>query len=110
MNLLYSIPNINQCKSCHVHNNILKPIGPKIRNLNNEFVYLDGKMNQLKKWILQGILMPINNFEKLPRTVNYKNHEDGTINDRARAWLDINCAHCHQKGGPAETSGLFLNL
>ena len=110
MNLLYSIPNINQCKSCHVHNNILKPIGPKIRNLNNEFVYLDGKMNQLKKWILQGVLMPINNFEKLPRTVNYENHEDGTINDRARAWLDINCAHCHQKGGPAETSGLFLNL
>ena len=109
MNLLYSIPNINQCKSCHVHNNILKPIGPKIRNLNNDFVYLDGKMNQLKKWILQGILMPINNFEILPRTVNYENHEDGTINERARAWLDINCAHCHQKGGPAETSGLFLN-
>ena len=36
--------------------------------------------------------------------------KDGSLNDRARAWLDINCAHCHQKGGPAETSGLFLNL
>ena len=23
---------------------------------------------------------------------------------------EIDCAHCHQKGGPAESSGLFLDL
>ena len=110
MNLLYSIPNVNQCKSCHVHNNILKPIGPKIRNLNNAFHYSDGKMNQLKKWISKGILMPLDNFDALPRTVNYENSSDGSINERARAWLDINCAHCHQRGGRAESSGLYLDL
>jgi hypothetical protein len=32
----------------------------------------------------------------------------GSVNDRARLWLDINCAHCHQHNGPASTSGLFL--
>ena len=35
---------------------------------------------------------------------------DGNLDERARAWLDINCAHCHRRGGPAETSGLYLEL
>lgn len=25
-----------------------------------------------------------------------------------RAWLDVNCAHCHRREGPASNSGLFL--
>ena len=44
----------------------------------------------------------------MPRSVNYNNPKDGSINQRARAWLDINCAHCHGRGRPAESSGLFL--
>ncbi|MBU4568154.1 MAG: hypothetical protein KJ833_04230, partial [Alphaproteobacteria bacterium] len=27
---------------------------------------------------------------------------------RARAWLDINCAHCHKPDGSASNSGLWL--
>lgn len=29
---------------------------------------------------------------------------------RARAWLDANCAHCHRAGGPAIVSGLDLSF
>ncbi len=29
--------------------------------------------------------------------------------DRARAYLDINCGHCHSAVGPADTSGLWLD-
>ena len=29
---------------------------------------------------------------------------------RARAYLDINCAHCHNAAGAADTSGLHLNF
>ena len=31
------------------------------------------------------------------------------VADRARAYLDINCGHCHSAVGPADTSGLWLD-
>jgi hypothetical protein len=31
------------------------------------------------------------------------------LEDRARAYLDVNCAHCHNRAGPANTSGLWLD-
>jgi hypothetical protein len=34
----------------------------------------------------------------------------GDLNLRARAYLDANCGHCHNKSGPASTSGLFLDI
>ena len=110
INVLYSIPNMNQCKSCHVYNNVQQPIGPKVRNLNIDYVYGKVSENQLKKWISEDILEPFKDINSLPRTVNYEDPHDGTLDQRARAWLDINCAHCHRSGGPAETSGLHLDL
>jgi hypothetical protein len=32
----------------------------------------------------------------------------GSLDERARAWLEMNCAHCHNPQGPARTSGLDL--
>ena len=49
-------------------------------------------------------------MSSLPRLVNYEDPGDGTIDQRARAWLNINYAYCYQRGGLAGTSGLYLNL
>jgi len=105
----YLVPNINQCAGCHTPNNTtrdLKPIGPKARHLNGEYPYADGPMNQLSKLTEVGYLSAAP--QSLPQAAIW-NDKVFSLNDRARAYLDINCAHCHNPVGPADTSGLHLN-
>ena len=105
-NVRYRVPNINQCKECHQLNKEIQPIGPKVRNLNHEFSYSDGTMNQIKKWQLMEWIDSADNY---PTIANWSN-EENDLESRARAYLDINCGHCHIPGGSADTTGLYLNL
>ena len=43
-----------------------------------------------------------------PRLAVWDDPKSGTLDARARAWLEINCAHCHNPQGPARNSGLDL--
>jgi len=106
----YSVPNMNQCKGCHVHYNEFKPLGPKLKNLNFSYNYINGSANQIEKWVELGLLEANPLFSELPQSINYEDPHSGPVDARARAWLDVNCANCHQLGGPAETSGLFLEF
>ncbi|HXH19491.1 MAG TPA: SO2930 family diheme c-type cytochrome [Chitinophagales bacterium] len=109
--ITYSIPNVNQCKGCHVKGAQVQPIGPSARQLNKIFTYAGGKMNQLSKWHNAGILSGLpENLSDCPKVPLWDNPNDGTVEARARAYLDINCAHCHSPLGPANTSGLFLDI
>ena len=105
----YAVPNVNQCKGCHVSNGTMTPIGPKARNLNRDFDYADGTENQLTHWERIGFLgaLPASPAE-LPRTADWLDADTTSLVDRARAYLDVNCAHCHSPVGPGKTSGLFL--
>lgn len=101
----YSVPNLNQCKGCHLKGDKVMPIGPSARQLNG---VLPGEpKSQLVKWEESSILQNLPLLEAIPRLANYEN-EDESINLRARAWLEINCAHCHRSDGSAKTSGLHL--
>lgn len=105
----YVIPNKNQCKGCHWENQIgIMPIGPKVRNLNKEIAYADGTKNQLAKWTEFGFLKGAPDLSAMPKMANYED-EAAPLEVRARAYLDINCGHCHRDKGPAYTSGLLLN-
>ncbi len=106
--LHYTSPNSNQCKGCHNRNEVLMPIGPSARQLNGNYAYADGESNQLTKWNNLGILTGLPaDLTTVPKLANWQDKTQ-TLNNRARAYLDINCAHCHRKEGPASTSGFYL--
>lgn len=98
----YRVPNANQCKGCHKRGDAITPIGPKARNLNHDFDYGDGLRNQLSEWIALGHL------DAAPTPPVSADWQAGDLDARARAYLDVNCAHCHRRDGPASNSGLFL--
>ena len=102
----YRAPNQNQCKECHQVNKVMTPIGPKARNMNKDLNYQSGEMNQLLYWAALGWI-----DQKLDSSpISSYTDVNASLDNRARAYLDINCGHCHIPGGSADTTGLYLNL
>lgn len=105
----YKIPDNNDCKSCHKKNGIVSPIGPKIKNLNVDFASQNGVTNQLALFAVEQKLEGLpNDLEKVDQLPVWDD-ERYTVEERARAYLDVNCAHCHSAGGPATNTALNLN-
>ncbi len=102
----YVVPNVNQCKGCHERDGKMTPIGPSARQMNAIMPYEHGAENQLDYWSrtkqMTGLVV------NRPAFVSYLD-EKAPLNERVKAYLDINCAHCHNPQGPAKSSGLFLD-
>lgn len=94
----YAIPNKNQCKTCHSSSNRVTPIGPKARNLSVRWMSDMLKAGKLDRIPPGGATMPV--------WAGYT--AKSPAEPFARAYLDVNCAHCHQPGGGASNSGLDL--
>ena len=110
----YIVPDANQCAGCHApeeNRRMLKPLGPKPRHLNRDFVYATGTENQLAYWQKLGVLEGIDNPETAPQNALWPVARPGeSLEKQARSYLDANCSHCHNPAGAARTSGLFLSL
>ncbi|HWK64161.1 MAG TPA: SO2930 family diheme c-type cytochrome [Rhizobiaceae bacterium] len=103
----YAVPNKNQCKACHAFNGEIVPLGPKARNLNHDFPYDSGTENQIAHWAAAGILSDAPAPGSAPAAPDWRD-AGAPLDARARAWLDVNCAHCHRGEGAASNSGLWL--
>ncbi|MCB1730413.1 MAG: hypothetical protein KDI21_08050, partial [Halieaceae bacterium] len=115
----YVIPDANSCKTCHStvrsesgsgvnQETVLVPIGPKARFLNRDNLYEGESVNQLAYMAQQGVLAGLPDDLDSIDTVPDWEDTAADLQNRAKGYLDANCAHCHSPGGFASNSGLFL--
>lgn len=104
----YVVPHEGECVTCHQADESAVFIGPTPRNLNR-LVERDGNdVNQLAYLQAEGVLDEVDDAS----VATIPNYEDETesLAERARAYLDINCAHCHSPGRWDEASRRDLDL
>lgn len=135
----YAIPNANQCITCHSNDDQESgsaPIGPKPRNLNRAYTPESAFMgtrgqggfpqvNQLQYWVDQDLLTNVpdleldgrgvaTNIERLPHwnlpgDSGAPAGTDADVEARLRAYLEVNCQHCHNDRGAASNTGYYLD-
>ena len=110
--LEYLFPEYDDCVTCHGAA-IDDVLGPKTGQLNRDRQYDLVVANQLVA-MAEIDLFALGDDEEFdpdaePRMANPKMGE-GTLEARARAYLDANCAHCHRPDGYASTGDHGLDL
>ena len=94
-------PSRQDCVTCHTANAGLV-MGVKARQLNRDFAYPSGKVeNELRAWRGLGLFDPAPSDEEIAAAPKLAAASDTTrsLQDRARSYLDANCAQCHRPGG-----------
>ncbi|MHA6204986.1 SO2930 family diheme c-type cytochrome [Dyella soli] len=108
----YVVPDESQCSSCHAQDWVTRkihPIGPKARHLNRDYHYAGGDEDQLAHLMRVGYLTGAPAAGQAPRNANWMDTR-ASLDARARAYLDINCGHCHNPKGAANTTALTLDV
>ncbi len=94
----YGVPNKNQCKQCHVSADEIMPIGPVWQNMQFP---RSGDRERMAK------MLP--NLARLEPFAQWDDEKSGSLEQRAREYLKVNCGHCHAPQGSASNSGLYLD-
>jgi len=121
-NISYVIPSKQDCATCHNNNGNTFPIGMKLRSMNFNPMNGTVNQNQLQEFTENGMLTGLSNPADISLLPDWKDDATYDIFERARAYIDVNCAHCHQPGGevtnfdldfryetPFDDTGIFAN-
>lgn len=97
---LYEYPSRTDCLACH-NNAAGFALGVVTRQLNREFAYPAAVDNQLRSWNHIGLFST--DIGAADRYGAFPALDDTgrSLAERARTYLQVNCASCHQPGGPA---------
>jgi mono/diheme cytochrome c family protein len=116
-------PSRQDCRTCH-SSNAGGVLGLKTRQMNRSLVYPNGVVdNQLRTWNHAGLFETALDDSEIPSYAGLAPASDGSrsLEERARSYLDANCAYCHRPGGtvayfdarfdtPLEKQGLVNGL
>lgn len=105
----YQVPDHTACTTCHQKDGVILPIGPKVRLLNTSVKEENGSSNNQLDIMMDIGLFHAFGLDTISSTPNYFN-ETESISKRGRAYLDINCAHCHSQGGSASNYAFWLDF
>jgi len=108
--IVYVVPDANQCGGCHKPDHAaaeMRPLGPRAWQLNRDYDYAGTTQNQLQAWRERGLLT--GQAGPPPPGVRWSDPASAGLEARAKAYLDANCAHCHNARGAADTSALDLS-
>ncbi|MBK1818001.1 PQQ-dependent sugar dehydrogenase [Luteolibacter yonseiensis] len=94
-------PSRTDCMTCH-NDNAGGVLGPKTRQLNGDFHYPGGVVdNQLRSWGHVGLFDNPPPETQLPDldALAAAGDTNASLEKRARSYLDSNCSSCHRPGG-----------
>jgi len=104
----YIIPSRTDCMACHRQGNRMLPIGPKVKNLNR-VVFRDTDTIQQLAYLKDKGIIDILLARQLTSLPSYDDLSQSSEH-RARAYLEVNCAHCHNPMGTAYMTMLDLRF
>lgn len=98
----WQVPSRFECMTCHTRVANFS-LGPEIGQLNRDLTYpATGRTaNQLLTLEYIGVLAePLPGpLDTLLRFEPYEDNPEGSVNDKARSYLHVNCSMCHRKPG-----------
>jgi len=101
----YVVPNTNECQECHAKAPDTELLGLKTAQLEG-LPRVDGK-SLVDVFAAEGLFDVAPGAERL--AYHAPDDTSASLSDRARAYLDANCAHCHNPAGDASSKALYLD-
>jgi len=91
---VWHYPSRSQCLECHTKG-AGRSLGPTTAQMNRDFAYADGTMNQIAKFEALGL------FDTTPEMIPGYPDPKGTapLEERVFSYLQTNCSICHRPGG-----------
>lgn len=98
--LRWQYPSPGDCMQCHT-STAGRVLGVNARQLHGSYAYAAGSDNQLRTWNFINMFTSSLSAADISGITRLYAAQDSaaSVEQRARSYLDVNCAYCHRPGG-----------